>query len=222
MQPSYLPWSGYFNLIAESNVFVFLDDAQLQKNSWHNRNRILVNHSPHWITVPVSRKSLSQTINETTIDSRQNWKQKHIKLLGQTYSKHPFSEDVRQICEVLEAHNFNTLAELNIYLIKFIMSKIGIETKVLLSSELNIIGKRTDRIVSIVESLNADVYLSAQGSAEYLDLDGFIEQTSVNLAFQTFEPKVYNHFRHDEFESHLSIVDVIANLGWDKTKEYIL
>ena len=74
MQPTYLPWAGYFNLIAQVDVFVFLDDAQFQKNSWHNRNRILLNHGTHWITVPVNRKALSQTINKSSVDEKQNWK----------------------------------------------------------------------------------------------------------------------------------------------------
>ena len=68
MQPTYLPWPGYFNLISKADVFVFLDDAQFQKNSWHNRNRILVENKPHWITVPVKHKSLDQKINETEIE----------------------------------------------------------------------------------------------------------------------------------------------------------
>ena len=62
MQPTFLPWAGYFNLIAEVDTFVFLDDAQLQKNSWHNRNQILLNHKKHWISVPVKRSNLGQTI----------------------------------------------------------------------------------------------------------------------------------------------------------------
>jgi hypothetical protein len=81
MQPTYLPWAGYFNLISQSDVFVFLDDAQFQKNSWHNRNRILVNHLPHWITLPVRHAALCQTIRQTELDDSKNWRRKHIKLL---------------------------------------------------------------------------------------------------------------------------------------------
>ena len=144
MQPSYLPWAGYFNLIAEADFFVFLDDGQLQKKSWNNRNRILVNRLPHWITVPVNRIVLSQTINKSSIDVKKNWKQKHVKLLRQTYSNHPFSDDILPVCDIVENHDFNSLADLNVYLIEWIVKKLGIKTKFILSSDLNISGKRTD------------------------------------------------------------------------------
>jgi len=221
MQPSYLPWAGYFNLIDQADVFVFLDDAQLQKNSWHNRNRILMNHAPHWITVPVSRTSLSQTILESMIDVQQNWKQKQVKLLRQTYSKHPFFEEILEFCAIFEENNAKNLAELNIHLARWIMAKLDIKTRILLSSELDISGKRTDRVISILEKLEADVYLSPKGAAEYLDADDFLNKTSIRLCLQSFEPKPYNHHRHSEFVSHLSIIDVVANIGWGSSKTYI-
>ena len=221
MQPTYLPWAGYFNLVDQVDVFVFLDDAQFQKNSWHNRNRILVNHRTHWITVPVNRKALSQTINKSSVDEKQNWKQKHVKLLRQTYSKHPFSNDLLPVCDVIENCDFQSLADLNVHLIEWFMMKLDIKTECVLSSQLNISGKRTERIIKILEKLNADIYLSPQGAAEYLDLDDFVNQTCVNLTYQSFEPKQYQNYGHDKFESHLSIVDIVANIGWKNTKKYI-
>ena len=221
MQPSYLPWAGYFNLIAEVDVFVFLDDAQFQKNSWHNRNRILVNRLPYWITAPIKRESLSQIINKSLFDDKQKWQQKHVKLLRQTYAKHPFSKDVLPLFEAIENCNFQNLADLNISLIKWVMMKLDIETDCFLSSKLGVSGKRTERIIKILEKLNADVYLSPRGSAEYLELDDFSNKSSAKLTFQTFKPKLYNQYLQDKFESHLSIVDVVANIGWKKTKKYI-
>ena len=138
MQPSYLPWAGYFNLIATSDVFVLLDNAQYQKNSWHNRNRILLNQSAHWITVPVKKSSLNQTILNSKIDNSQSWRKKHINQLQQTYAKFPFSGSVVEICQKLESAKANNLAELNIEMICWLMRKLGIDTKIMLSSEMNI------------------------------------------------------------------------------------
>lgn len=221
MQPTYMPWAGYFNLIGQVDVFVFLDDAQFQKNSWHNRNRILVNHRPYWITAPINRKALSQTINKSLFDDKQNWRQKHVKLLRHTYSKHPFMNDILPVCDIIENYDFKSLADLNVSLIKWAMMKLDIKTECFLSSELNVSGKRTERIIKILDKLNADVYLSPQGAAEYLDLDNFSKQTSTKLTFQSFEHKIYEQHRQDKFESHLSIVDVVANIGWENTKKYI-
>ena len=162
------------------------------------------------------------SLNKSLFDDKQNWKQKHVKLLRQTYSKHPFSDEILPVCDIIENYDFQNLSDLNICLIKWVMKKLKIKTECFLSSELNILGKRTDRIIKILQKLNADIYLSPQGSAEYLDLDGFSDKTSVKLTFQSFEPKLYKQFRQDKFESHLSIIDVVANLGWKNTKKYII
>lgn len=221
MQPTYLPWAGYFNLIAKADVFVFLDDAQLQKNSWHNRNRLLVNHVPHWITVPVKRNFLAQSIKESEIDSTQNWQVKQSKLLQQTYSKHPFANDVLGICSVIENSSTKYLAELNISLICWVLDKLNIQTEIQLSSEMCVNGKRTGRLIELLKQLHADCYLSPKGAMDYLEEDGFRSQTAIKLLYQDFNPGPYQQHKHPKFESHLSIVDVVANLGWNGAKKYI-
>ena len=221
MQPTYLPWAGYFNLISQADIFVLLDDAQLQKNSWHNRNRILVNHAPHWITVPVKHFSLDQTIKKTEIDNNPLWRKKHIKLLQQTYCKHPFAKDIVGILNYVDQENFSSLSELNIGLVKWILERLIIKTKIVLSSQMELEGKRTARIVEILKKLNADTYLSPKGANEYLEADSFIDLTSAVLTFQQYNPVPYAQYKHNGFESHLSIVDVVANMGWDAARKYI-
>jgi hypothetical protein len=222
MQPTYLPWAGYFNLIAKSDVFVFLDDAQFQKNSWHNRNRVVVNHIPHWITVPVKHRVLAQKIKETEIDITQQWRRKHTRLLQQVYSKHPFAEDMLDICSVIEQDNITHLAALNISLIQWILEKLNIRTEVFLSSAMSIGGERTTRLIRFLKHLQVDCYLSPKGAMEYLEEDGFTSQTAVNLVYQEFNPTPYVQHNHQPFESHLSIVDVVANIGWQATRQYVV
>jgi hypothetical protein len=221
MQPAYLPWTGYFNLISSVDTFVFLDNVQLQKNYWHTRNRILVNQKPHWISVPVKREKLGQSIAETKLDDSQRWRSKHVKLLQQVYSKHPFSEDILELCEFLQNDDSIYLAELNIQLIKWFLFKMKISTTVVLASDLNIEGKRTERIINILKELKASCYLSPKGAKEYLEEDGFLKQKFVKLEFQNFESLQYSQYKKNEFESYLSIVDMLANLGWHATKKYI-
>jgi hypothetical protein len=221
MQPTYLPWAGYFNLIEKSDVFVFLDDTQFQKNSWHNRNRLLVSQKPHWLTVPVKHNTLMQTIKETEIDITKHWRKKHSKLLQQTYSKHPFSEDMLCVCSEIEKDNITHLAELNINLILWILEKLDIKTEMLVSSDLGIGGKRTTRLIEILHKLQVDGFLSPGSAMEYLEEDDFSSQTSVDLIFQEFDPAPYQQRNHHAFESHLSILDVVANLGWEGTRQYI-
>jgi hypothetical protein len=221
MQPTYLPWAGYFNLISQADVFVFLDDAQFQKNSWHNRNRVLVNRAPHWISVPVKHNFLGQKINETEIVKTQPWRKKHSKLLQQTYCKHPFSDDILGITNIIEQEDFKNLAELNIRLLLWFIEKLNIKTKTYLSSQIDIDGKRTERIIRILDHLLADTYLSPKGSTEYLEEDGFSDLTETNIVFQNYNSAPYMQCGSNDFESHLSIVDVVANIGWKSTKQYI-
>jgi hypothetical protein len=221
MQPTYLPWAGYLNLISQADIFVFLDDVQFQKNSWHNRNRLLVNKKPHWLTVPVRHKALEQTIKETEIDATKPWRKKHSKLLQQTYSKHPFAEEMLCICSEIEKGGVTHLAELNVNLILWLLEKLDIKTEVLVSSDLDIEGKRTTRLIEVLHKLQVDSYLSPGGAMEYLKEDDFSGHTSIELKFQEFDPLPYQQKKQDVFESHLSILDVVANIGWEGTKRYI-
>lgn len=221
MQPTYLPWSGYFNLIAKSDVFVFLDDAQFQKGSWHNRNRVIVSGQPHWLTVPVRHQKLSQKINETSIDYTKPWKKKQIRLLQQAYAKCPYVGDIFELFDVLDANESTSLSDFNVAIICWLSSKLGLETKILKSSELGISGGRTNRLVDILNYLGADEYLSPIGASEYLEDDGFLSLTDISLTFQSYTPEFYAQRGAKQFFSHLSIVDVIANLGWHATRAYI-
>jgi len=222
MQPTYLPWAGYFNLIASADIFVFLDDAQLQKNSWHSRNRLLVNHMPHWISVPVLRNSLSQCINESLIDTTQHWQKKHVKLLQQTYSKHPFADEALSICSLIEEVNLSNLADLNISIIRWLLEKLDIRTEIFLASAIGVKGKRTTRLVELLQQLQVDCYLSPKGAEDYLEQDDFTGQTAIHLCYQEFNPAPYAQYQHQPFVSNLSIVDVVANIGWGATRQYIL
>jgi len=222
MQPTYFPWAGYFNLIAKSDFFIFLDDAQFQKNSWHNRNRLLVNQKVHWLTVPVRHKALGQSIKDTEVDLTQHWRTKHSKLLKNNYSRHPFSKEVLDICNLIEMDDSEYLAELNIKLISWLLKKLNINTQILLSSAMDVKGKRTTRLIDLIKQLPVDCYLSPKGSAAYLEEDSFNDRSDVNLIYQEYSPEPYLQYRHKIFESHLSIIDVVANIGFSETSQYIL
>ena len=108
MQPTYFPWSGYFNLIYKSNIFVFLNDAQYSKGSWHSRNIIIVNNIKYTLTVPTKKSSLSTTIMNKLIDNSSSWQKKHAKIIMQSYSNHPFIDDLAQLVNFLKNLNFKT------------------------------------------------------------------------------------------------------------------
>ena len=138
MQPTYLPWAGYFNLINSSDIFIFLDDVQFSKQSWQNRNKILIDKKRHWLTVPVIRKSSKDKINQIKIDDTQKWRKKHTLSIKQNYFNHKYYNQLDIILELINDKKMNHLLDLNISIIKAISKALNIKSsKFLISSKLN-------------------------------------------------------------------------------------
>jgi hypothetical protein len=221
MQPFYMPWAGLFNLISQAHHFIFLDDAQYQKNSWHNRNRLLINGSPSWLSIPVKHQFGNSLLNTET-DSRSKWQIKHPKTISQVYARHPHTHDLEPLLNFMKNTTAIYLAEVNIESIKLVASKLKLSPKFYRSSELNINGNRTERLVNLCRHVSCDEYLSPKGSKEYLLQDGDFKGSGVKLLFQDFKPTPYTQVGNSgEFISHLSIIDVVANIGWHETSKYI-
>jgi WbqC-like protein family len=223
MQPTFLPWAGYFNLMAQAEDFIFLDDVQLEKQSWQTRNRLLMNGpQPIWINIPVIHERLTQKIVETRILNTVHWREKTERGFIQKYSKHPHFLDASEVIKLLTSHSGTQLSTLNEAVIRFIALRLGLTPRIHQASELGITGVRTKRLVSFCEHFNAKEYLSPKGSAAYLAEDGFETSTSTQLRFQDYQPSPYTQKGTKEFISHLSILDVLANLGWKKTRDYVI
>jgi hypothetical protein len=224
MQPTYLPWSGYFNLIYNTDIFIFLDDAQYSKGSWHNRNLIINNFKKKWITIPLKKHKLKTNLNKIYLHDLEAWKIDHINLLKQSYFKHPFYNSVEEILNFILTAKTNILSELNIILIKFICQKLCIKSKFIQSSHLKVdTQKRTDKLINLLKNFNVTEYLSPQGSMAYLLDDNFCKKTKINLKFSKFKTREYlQHFNKNNYFDKLSVVDVIANLGWSGAKDYII
>jgi hypothetical protein len=222
MQPTYFPWSGYFNLISKSEVFVFLNDAQYSKGSWHSRNIIIFNNNKYTLTVPTKKSPLSTSIVNKLVDNSINWQKKQAITIMQAYAKHPFVEDLHLLIDFFEKLNFQNLSELNTAIINFISKKLNIKTNFLYSNDLNLINKkRTTKILEILNRINATVYLSPEGSKKYLKEDRFEELTDIKLLFNDYQSIKYNQKNQIKFIENSSIIDVIANLGWIKTENYV-
>jgi len=221
MQPHYFPWPGYFNLIYKSNIFIFLDDAQYSKGSWHCRNYIIVNKKKYLLKVPTVKSPLKTNINNKLIDTKNNWKLKQIKTIEQSYFNHEYFSDLHELLNFFKNFKTNNLSELNIELVKFICKKLDINCEYVLSSKLNIKENRTIKIVKILEQINASEYISTIGAKEYLIKDNFEELTNIKLTFNDFIQKEYSQNNLEIFVNNLSIIDLIANIGWMKSGKYI-
>src|SRR4051794_12440364 len=117
VQPSYLPWKGYFDLIERSDVFVFYDDVQYDKHGWRNRNRVKTANGPAWLMVPVAKKgnvANGVPINEIEILGTQPWNAKHLATLKQAYARAPHAGRYTAFVESLLGDPPPLLADLTV------------------------------------------------------------------------------------------------------------
>lgn len=222
MQPTFLPWSGYFDLIESVDHFVLLDNVQHSRQSWQTRNRILLNGAEHMLVVPTEKCALSTLISDVRINDARDWRRKHWLTLCAAYSNASYGHDALALLEPFYVGiNERSLARFNQGIICAIADALSCRAKVHTASELETKSGRSERLVSICKVLECDTYVSPQGAKEYLEDDGFSETSGIRLEFQDYSPQPYRQFRSKDFVSHLSIVDVIANLGVERAKSYI-
>lgn len=215
LQPSYLPWLGYFDQISKADYFVFLDDVLYTKNDWRNRNRIKTPTGPIWLTLPVDIKNrISQNllIKDVKIRSHKIILS-HLKSIEFAYKKSAFFNEIFQLLEKSLKDSYDFLSDLNIDTILAICNYLKItKTKFLKSSDLKIMyNSPSDRLVKICQNLNATNYLTGQGAKDYLDKSSF-EKEKIEVEFQDYKHPVYTQL-WGEFIPYLSIIDLLFNKG---------
>lgn len=218
LQPNYVPWKGYFDLIAECDLFVLYDDVQFTKNDWRNRNLIKTPKGLEWLSVPVGGK-LDRLIREVKIpDSR--WQVKHWKTLQANYARSRFS---REILDLLEpaylGEEFSTLAAVNRRFIEIICSYLGIGTEIRSSSEYPPRSSGSNGVLELCKMLGATRYLSGPAARAYLVEDDF-EREGIEVCWFDYTgypeyPQLWGAFEH-----RVSILDVLFNCG-DESPLYL-
>ena len=214
-QPTYIPWLGYLDLIDQVDTFVFLDTVQFEKRSWQQRNRIKNSGRLSFLTIPVIVKGrFEQRIKDVEIESV-FFVRKHLRSIEASYRRSPyFSNYFGDFAAILEKCEAGTrLADLNIRLIEWLCSVMGIRTPLRRASLIDEEGCRSERLVKICQVLGADFYLSSIGSAPYL-LDAIPQfvAAGIDVAFQNYEHPCYSQL-FAPFCSHASALDLLFNEG---------
>jgi len=222
MQPTYLPWSGYFNLMAQADVFVLLDDVQYNRTSWQTRNRILVQGEEQLLTVPVLAGHLDTRIEAVRL-APGPWPRKHLASLTAAYAKAPHGPDLLALLAPLyaSAGEVTHLVDWNQQLISTLATALGLHTPLVRASTLACGGERSAHVLALCDALGCDDYLSPVGSADYLAEDNFAANGRVSLRFQAYRPGPYAQRKAPAFVSHLSVVDVIAHQGLEFARHYV-
>ena len=210
LQPSYIPWIGYFEQILNVDIFIFYDDVQYTKNDWRNRNKIKTKDDSAWLTIPVKCMS-NQKINEVIIDNSKIWQEKHLKSIKQYYSKSLYFEEIFPILKKNIKSKEVFLHDISINIIKDLLEYLHINTKIYSSSQLNINGDKNTRLINICKYFNADIYYSGQAAREYLDIEQF-NKNDIKVMFQDYIHPEYNQL-NGKFKAYLSIIDLLFNYG---------
>lgn len=215
MQPTFLPWIGYFDLIDQADIFVFLDTVQFEKQSWQQRNRVRTPKGLEWLTIPVFITGrFGQTIREVEIKA-DAFPDKQIKTLQQHYSKTPYFNDYWPELEaiLLSAKEGKFLAKLNMAIICWLAGRLGISSRFVLASDLNVEDHRSERLVGILKNIGADRYLSPVGSMAYLIQDREVfSRAGIPILLHTFVHPEYTQ-RYAPFEIGASAIDMLFNEG---------
>lgn len=223
LQPMYLPWMGYFGMIEQADVFVFYDDVQFNRDSWHQRNRIKVpesDGSEEWLKVPVI-EDFGQKIENVEIQNQRDWKEDHWSSIQEAYSEEPipygkesapYFEEYEEIFSQIYSEDWENLAELNIKIIKEITEILGFkDTEFIRSSNLEKTGSGTEKLINVLKEIEADEYISGPGAKDYLDLEMF-KENGIALYWHKFSHPEYSQL-YGDFNSHMSIIDLIFNEG---------
>lgn len=217
LQPSYLPWLGYFDQLYKSDVFVLYDDVQYDKHGWRNRNRIKTPAGAQWLTVPVLTHGQGKPTNrEIRIDDRQAWGRKHLQALRVNYAKAPAFGEVVQRLEGVLLRPWERLFDLNYALLEAACDLLGLQRDIRLSSQMGIPGDKTERLVAICRALGADRYLTGAAAKDYLDERQFAEN-GIQVEYHRYRHPVYQQL-HGAFVPYLSVVDVLMNHGRESWK----
>jgi hypothetical protein len=213
MQPTYLPWSGYFDMIDQVDRFVFLDSVQFNKRSWQQRNRIKGADGVLWLTVPVlTTGRRHQKIVEAEIVPTQHFRDEHIKTITHSYSRAPFFEKYIDGLSAILRKEHALLADLNIELIRWLCTRLEIETEMVRSSSLNADGEKVKLLINICQVLGTTRYLSAAGSREYIEENDLFQSNDIELVYHNYQHPEYEQL-YGEFVPHLSVIDLLFNEG---------
>lgn len=217
IQSNYLPWKGYFDIIHDVDIFVFLDDVQMTKRDWRTRNKIKTPRGTEWLTVPV-KGGRDQLICETEI-ATSNWQKDHWKAWHTNYSRTPFFREYKSLLEWLYGESHRNLSKFNQQATAMICDILGITTRLLCSSDLDAGGVKDDRIINICKILGVTSYLSGPAARHYIVAEKF-SAAKIELEYKDYSgypeyPQLFPPFEHA-----VSILDLLFNCG-PAAPEYI-
>lgn len=214
LQSNYIPWKGYFDIIHDVDLFIFYDDNQYTPRDWRNRNKVVTQGGPTWLTVPVG-DSRERLIHDVEIPAAE-WQTKHFETLRQSYAKAPHFARYRPWLEhVYLEQRWSNLSALNHATVMHIAREfLGIHTEFADSRAYAAEGRKLDKLVDLVGKAGASSYLSGPAARDYIEPERFAER-SIALEWKDYSGYPEYPQRHTPFEHGVSVLDLLFNTGSD-------
>lgn len=216
-QPNFFPWLGYFDKLARCDVFVILDDVQFPKTggTWMNRVKILRRSGASWLTAPIDRSySGVRKVAEMRFAPAADWRSALWQMLESSYLDAPFWAQVRSAVSELVQDPSDSLADYNLSAIRTLAQGLGLSAdRLRLASEFGVEVGGTERLIALTKAVGGSAYLCGAGSEGYLQPVQF-HDSGIQLLYQKFQSPRYRQVGGGEFVPGLSVIDLVANLGW--------
>jgi hypothetical protein len=224
MQPTFLPWLGYLNLMATVDMFVYLDDVQISPKSFMTRNRIPNGeNSFHWLSIRENKNSkiedrflnntqitdISKTFNIISEDVKTTYKESKYREL--------FIEKLNS--ELSASHS---IADINIGLIEFLLDALEINVNTIRSSTLNVEGSKSEKVLNILNKFEWTSYVVVPGAVEYMRDDPLWQGLENKLEIYNYVPTPYKQSKSKDFMPFMSSIDALLELGAKETREVML
>ncbi len=219
-QPVYLPWLGLFHKISLADKFVIFDTVQYLKKDWNNRNQIKTAQGPAWLTVPVlTHGKFDQALTEVVINNTVDWRKKHLKSIELNYRKAHFFDRYIDFFRQIYNQEWQRLVDLNEALLRYFLKELKIEVEIHYGHDLGLEGYKSDLVLDMCRKMNAEVYIFGALGRNYAEVEKF-EESGIKVMFQDYHHPSYPQL-WGEFVSHLSVIDLLFNVGSEKALEII-
>lgn len=212
-QPMYFPWIGMLEQIKLCDAFVYYDDVQFSRG-FFNRVQVKTLHGVKWLTVPLSDFHRGQLICDVKIDNSVNWKKNHLDILKSSYLNAPYCNEMLEVIGEVFSNHYEYIADLAIASTEVLLryySEISKNVDFYQSSELDVLGKSSQRLIDLSLKLKASHYLTGHGAKKYLDHKSF-NASDIDVDYIDYELDIYPQM-NGAFTPYVSSLDLIANCG---------
>jgi hypothetical protein len=205
IQPSFFPWPGYFDMIEQSDVFIYYDHVQFDKNGWRNRNYFLINKIEKLISLPVFYQNLEKKIKDTKISNPSKSLEKIYKSLYFNYKKEKsFNNIDKLILKNIVDIRFDNLSIFNIFFTDKICDYLNIKTPRYKSSDFENIKDKNLNLINLCKKFECNIYLSGLSAQNYLNIELF-EKNKIKIIWHDYQ-KIYKEKINFEYKRNLSML----------------